>query len=118
AIDDVKKALSGLLEPTKKETVIGRAEVRQLFPISRIGTVAGCYVLEGVIRRNSDGIRVIRDNIVVYTGKIASLRRFKEDVREVQAGYECGILIENFNDIKVGDILENYIIEEVARTIE
>lgn len=118
AIDDVKKALSGLLEPTKKETVIGRAEVRQLFPISRIGTVAGCYVLEGVIRRNSDGIRVIRDNIVVYEGKIASLKRFKEDVREVQAGYECGILIENFNDIKVGDILENYIIEEVARTID
>ncbi len=118
AIDDVKKALSGLLEPTKKETVIGRAEVRQIFPISRIGTVAGCYVLEGVIRRNSDGIRVIRDNIVIYEGKIGSLKRFKEDVREVQAGYECGILVENFNDIKVGDILENYIIEEVARSIE
>ncbi len=118
AIEDVKKALEGLLEPTLREKVIGRAEVRQLFPISRIGTVAGCYVLEGVIQRASDGIRVVRDNIVVYEGKIASLKRFKEDVREVQAGYECGILIENFNDIKVGDILENFIIEKVKQTLD
>lgn len=114
AIEDVKKALEGLLEPTLKERTLGRAEVRQLFQISRVGTVAGCYVLDGSINRLSDGIRVIRDSIVVYDGKIASLRRFKEDVKEVQAGYECGILIENFNDIKVGDILENYIIERIA----
>ncbi len=114
AIDDVKKALEGLLEPTLKEKTLGRAEVRQLFPISRVGTIAGCYVLDGSIIRSSDGIRVIRDNIVVYDGKIASLKRFKEDVREVQVGYECGIMIENFNDIKVGDIFENYIIEKVA----
>jgi len=114
AIDDVKKALEGLLEPTLKEKTLGRAEVRQLFPISRVGTIAGCYVLDGSIIRSSDGIRVIRDNIVVYDGKIASLKRFKEDVKEVQVGYECGIMIENFNDIKVGDIFENYIIEKVA----
>jgi translation initiation factor IF-2 len=114
AIEEVKKALEGLLEPTLKEKTLGRAEVRQVFPISRIGTVAGCYVLDGSISRSSDGIRVIRDNIVVYDGKIGSLKRFKEDVREVQAGYECGILIENFNDLKVGDTLENYIIEKIA----
>ncbi len=114
AIEDVKKALEGLLEPTLKEKTIGRAEVRQTFHISKVGTVGGCYVMEGYISRTSDGIRVIRDNIVVYEGKIASLKRFKEDVKEVQAGYECGIMIENFNDIKVGDILENYIIEKIA----
>ena len=114
AIEDVKKALEGLLEPTFKEKILGRAEVRQVFPISRIGTVAGCYVLDGTMIRTSDGIRVIRNNIVVYEGKIASLKRFKEDTKEVQTGYECGIMIENFNDIKVGDIFENYIIEKIA----
>ncbi|MFN3395283.1 MAG: translation initiation factor IF-2 [Thermodesulfovibrionales bacterium] len=114
AIDDIKKALEGLLEPTFKEKVLGKAEVRQTFQVSRLGTIAGCYVLDGIISRASDGIRVIRDNIVVYEGKISSLKRFKEDVREVQAGYECGLMIENFNDIKVGDVLENYVMEKVA----
>lgn len=114
AIEDVRKALEGLLEPTLKEKTLGRAEVRQVFPISRIGTVAGCYVLDGFISRSSDGTRIIRDSIVIYEGKISSLKRFKEDVREVQAGYECGIMIENFNDLKVGDILENFIIEKIA----
>ncbi len=114
AIEDVKKALEGLLEPTLKEKVLGRAEVRQVFPVSRLGTIAGCYVIDGSMSRASDGIRVIRDNILVYEGKISSLKRFKEDVREVQTGYECGILIENFNDIKVGDILENFVIERIA----
>ncbi len=118
AVEEVKKALEGMLAPTLKEKVLGRAEVRQLFHISKVGTVAGCYVLDGIISRASDGIRVIRDNIVVYTGRIASLKRFKEDVREVQSGYECGILIENFNDVKVGDILENYIIEKIAAKFE
>ncbi|GAB5047341.1 translation initiation factor IF-2 [Thermodesulfovibrio sp. TK110] len=112
-IDDVKKALQGMLEPEIKETVLGRAEVRAVFKISKVGTVAGCYVLNGVISRASDGIRVIRDNIVVYEGRIGSLKRFKEDVREVQAGYECGLTIENFNDIKEGDILENYVLEKI-----
>lgn len=114
AIEDVKKALEGLLEPTLREKALGRAEVRQIFPISRIGTVAGCYVVDGYMSRSCDGIRVIRDNIVVYEGKIGSLKRFKDDVKEVQTGYECGIMVENFNDIKVGDILENYIIEKIA----
>lgn len=118
AIEDVKKALEGLLEPTLKEKTIGRAEVRQLFPISRIGTIAGCYVIDGLISRASDGIRVVRDNIVIYDGKIGSLKRFKEDVREAQTGYECGILVENFNDIKVGDMLENYVIEKIATKLE
>ena len=114
AIEDVKKALEGMLEPTLKEKVLGRAEVRQTFQVSRLGTIAGCYVIDGMISRASDGIRVIRDNIVVYEGKLASLKRFKEDVKEAQTGYECGIMIENFNDLKVGDILENYIIEKIA----
>jgi translation initiation factor IF-2 len=114
AIGDVKKALEGMLEPTLKEKILGRAEVRQTFQVSKIGTIAGCYVIDGTINRASDGIRVIRDNIVVYEGKIDSLKRFKEDVREVQTGYECGIMIENFNDLKIGDILENYIIEKIA----
>lgn len=112
-IDDVKKALAGMLEPEIKERVIGRAEVRAVFKISKVGTVAGCYVLNGVISRASDGIRVIRDNIVVYEGKIGSLKRFKEDVREVQAGYECGLTIEGYQDIREGDILENYILEKI-----
>ncbi|GMT47003.1 MAG: translation initiation factor IF-2 [bacterium] len=114
AIEDVKKALEGLLEPTLREKIIGRAEVREVFTISHIGTVAGCYVLEGTMQRASDGVRVIRDNIVIYQGKIAAIKRFKEDVKEVQTGYECGITIEKFNDIKVGDILENFIIEKIA----
>jgi translation initiation factor IF-2 len=118
AIEDVKKALEGLLEPTLKEKVLGRAEVRQAFPISRIGTVAGCYVIDGFMSRSCDGVRIIRDNIVVYDGQMASLKRFKEDTKEVQTGYECGILIENFNDIKVGDIFENYIIEKIATKLQ
>ncbi|NTU42672.1 MAG: hypothetical protein HGA78_06395, partial [Nitrospirales bacterium] len=114
AIEDVKKALEGMLAPTLKEKVLGRAEVRQTFQVSRIGTIAGCYVIDGMMSRASEGIRVIRDNIVVYEGKIDALKRFKDDVKEVQTGYECGITIENFNDLKVGDILENYVIEKIA----
>jgi translation initiation factor IF-2 len=118
AIDDIKKALEGMLEPTITEKVLGRAEVRSLFQISRIGTIAGCYVIDGKIARASAGIRVIRDNVVIYDSKISSLKRFKDDVKEVQSGYECGIMVENFNDIKVGDILENYVREEVATKFE
>jgi translation initiation factor IF-2 len=114
AVEDVKKALEGMLAPSLKEKITGRAEVRQTFSVSRIGTIAGCHVIDGTILRASDGIRVIRDNIVVYEGKISSLKRFKEDVREVQTGYECGITIENFNDLKIGDVLENFIIEKIA----
>jgi translation initiation factor IF-2 len=114
AIEDVRKALEGLLEPTLKEKVLGRAEVRQVIPVSRLGTIAGSYVIDGYISRSSDGVRVLRDNIVVYEGKISTLKRFKDDVKEVQTGYECGIMIENFNDIKIGDVFENYIIEKFA----
>ncbi len=114
AIDDVKKALEGMLEPTIKEKVLGRAEVRDLFSVSRLGTIAGCMVVDGMMSRASDGVRVIRDNIVTYDGKISSLKRFKDDAKEVQTGYECGIMIENFNDIKVGDILENFLLEKIA----
>ncbi len=112
-IDDVKKALTGMLEPQVREKVTGRAEVRAVFKISKVGTVAGCYVLNGTISRASDGVRIIRDNVVIYEGRLGSLKRFKEDVREVQAGYECGLTIENFNDIKEGDIIENYILEKI-----
>ncbi|RJQ19900.1 MAG: translation initiation factor IF-2 [Nitrospiraceae bacterium] len=118
AIEDVKKALEGLLAPTITEKVLGRAEVRNLFHISRVGTVAGCHVLDGKISRTSTGIRIIRDNVVVYESKISSLKRFKEDIKEAQAGFECGIMVENFNDLKVGDILENYVKEEVAAKFE
>jgi len=113
-LDDIKKGLEGLLEPTFKEKILGLAEVRQNFFISRLGTIAGCHVTQGVIQRASDGARVIRDSIVIFDGKIDTLKRFKDDVKEVHAGYECGLLIQNFNDIKVGDIIENYLVEKIA----
>jgi translation initiation factor IF-2 len=114
AIDEIRAAMEGLLEPTLKEKVLGRAEVRQTFSVPKIGVIAGCYVIDGMITRGSAGARVLRDNVVVYEGKVGSLKRFKEDVREVQTGYECGIGIENFNDIKVGDIIEVFDIEKLA----
>jgi translation initiation factor IF-2 len=114
AIEAVKKALEGMLEPTMKEKVMGRAEVRQTFQVSRLGVIAGCYVIDGVMLRTCDGVRVIRDNIVVYQGKLSSLKRFKDDAREVATGYECGIMVENFNDLKQGDIIEDFIIEKIA----
>ena len=113
ALDDVKAAMLGMLEPEYKERVIGQAEVRATFRISKVGTIAGSYVTSGVIQRGASA-RLLRDNVVVYTGRIASLRRFKEDVKEVQSGYECGIGLEKFNDIKEGDIIEAYVMEEVA----
>jgi translation initiation factor IF-2 len=113
-MDDIKAAMEGLLEPTLKEKVLGRAEVRQTFHVSKIGTIAGSYVVDGSISRQADGVRVLRDNVVVYEGKLSSLKRFKDDVREVQSGYECGIGIENFNDIKVGDVVEAFTVEKIA----
>ncbi|MDI3316532.1 MAG: translation initiation factor IF-2 [Bacillota bacterium] len=113
-LDDVKKAVRGLLAPKTEERVIGRAEVRQTFRVPDVGTVAGCYVQEGVLRRHA-GARLVRDGVVVYEGKIASLRRFKEDAREVAQGYECGVGLERFDDIKVGDSLEAFETVEVAR---
>jgi translation initiation factor IF-2 len=114
ALNDIKAAMEGLLEPTLKERVLGRAEVRQVFTVSKAGTIAGSYVIDGTITRASAGVRVIRDNVVVYQGRLGSLRRFKDDVREVQQGYECGIGVENFNDIKAGDIIEAYAIDKIA----
>ncbi|NJN69899.1 MAG: translation initiation factor IF-2 [Nitrospira sp.] len=114
AIADIKAAMEGLLEPTLKERVLGRAEVRQVFMIPKVGAVAGAYILDGTIARSSAGVRVIRDNVVVYQGKLGSLRRFKDDVREVQQGYECGLSVENFNDVKTGDIVEAYAIDKIA----
>ncbi|NDY41902.1 translation initiation factor IF-2, partial [Dissulfurirhabdus thermomarina] len=117
ALDEVRNSMVGLLEPVFEEKVLGQAEVRETFHVPKVGTVAGCFVQEGVVRRNAQA-RLFRDNVVVYNGKIASLRRFKDDVKEVQAGYECGIGLERFNDIKVGDIIEVYRMEEVAPELE
>ena len=114
-IDDVKAAIAGMLKPRTREVAIGEVEVRKLFKVSRVGTIAGCYVRSGRITRDSR-VRVLRDNVPVYEGKLASLKRFKDDAREVAEGYECGLAIENFNDIKEGDIIEAYTTEEVAAT--
>lgn len=112
--EDIENAVKGMLDPVYEEKESGQAEVRETFKVSKVGTIAGCYVLSGSFVRNG-GVRVVRDSIVVYTGKIGSLKRFKDDVKEVKAGYECGITIENFNDIKVGDILECFVMEEKER---
>jgi translation initiation factor IF-2 len=116
AINDVKAAMEGLLEPTLVEKVTGRAEVRQIFSIPKIGKIAGCYVTEGVITRNSEG-RLIRDSVVIHQGKISSLRRFKEDAKEVASGYECGISFDSFNDLKEGDIIEPFFFEKIPKKI-
>ena len=117
AVEDVRAAMEGLLAPEKKEVVLGEAEVRQLFKVAKVGTVAGCFVRSGVISRTAR-IRLLRDGVEVYDGTLASLKRFKDDVREVREGFECGMGIENFNDLKVGDVIEAYRIEEVARSLE
>jgi translation initiation factor IF-2 len=114
AIEDVKKAMEGLLAPTYKEKVIGRADVRQTFHVPKGGTICGSYVTQGMVSRGGAQVRVLRDQVVIYTGKIGSLRRFKDDVKEVTVGFECGIGVENFNDVKVGDVLEVYVQEEIA----
>ncbi len=114
AIEDVENAMKGMLEPKYEEKVIGNAEVRQTFRISNVGTIAGAYVLSGKVERNA-GVRVIRDNVVIHDGKLATLKRFKDDVKEVGKGFECGMQIENYNDVKEGDIIEVYIMEEIKR---
>ena len=114
AIDDVQAAMKGMLAPKYEEHIIGNAEIRQTFKISNVGTIGGAYVLDGKLERNA-GVRVLRDNVVIHDGKLASLKRFKDDAKEVSKGFECGIQIEKFNDIKEGDILEAYIMEEIKR---
>ena len=112
----MRAAMEGMLRPEEREVILGEAEVREVFKISRIGTIAGCLVRHGVINRQGR-LRVIRDGVEIFDGGIASLRRFKDDVREVREGFECGIGVENFNDVKVGDVFECYRTEEVARTL-
>ena len=114
AIEDVQAAMKGMLDPVFKETIIGNAEVRQIFKISNVGTIAGCYVTDGKVARNA-GVRVLRDNVVIHDGKLISLKRMKDDAKEVTKGFECGIQIEDFNDIKEGDIIEAYIMEQVKQ---
>ncbi len=116
AVDEIKAALTGMLAPERKESVLGMVEVRQVFRISKIGTVAGCYVLEGLVKRNAQ-VRLLRDNVVIHTGEIDSLKRFKDDVREVKAGFECGMSLKNFSDLKEGDQFEVFETVEVARTL-
>jgi translation initiation factor IF-2 len=117
AIDDVKKAMLGMLSPVTKEKVLGRAEVRQVFHITKAGTVAGCTVVDGKVTRRSH-VRLIRDSVVVHTGRLSSLRRFKEDASEVTHGYECGIGIENYGDVKEGDIIEAFEVESIAAVLD
>lgn len=116
AVDDVKAAMSGLLSPEKRENALGLAEIRQVFRITKVGAVAGCYVLDGMLKRSAR-VRVLRENVVVHDGELDSLKRFKDDVKEVKAGFECGLNLKNFNDIQEGDQLECYEVVEVARTL-
>jgi translation initiation factor IF-2 len=116
AVDEIKAALSGMLAPEKKEQILGMVEVRQVFRISKVGAVAGCYVVDGMVKRSAQ-VRVLRDNVVIHTGEIDSLKRFKDDVREVKAGFECGMSLKNFSDLKEGDQFEVFEVLEVARTL-
>ncbi|MFN0304807.1 MAG: translation initiation factor IF-2 [Burkholderiales bacterium] len=117
AVDEVKAALSGMLTPEKKESVLGTVEIRQVFRISKIGAVAGCYVLDGLIKRSAR-VRLLRDHVVIHDGELESLKRFKDDVREVKGGFECGLSLKGYNEIQVGDQLEVYEVQEIARTLQ
>ena len=116
AIEEIKSAMEGMLAPKLEEKIVAEVEIRETFKISKVGTIAGCMVLEGKINRNND-VRVIRDGVVIHTGKLASLKRFKDDVKEVGQGYECGLNIDRFNDIEVGDIVEAFEEVEVKRKL-
>jgi len=116
AVDDVKAAMSGMLAPEKREQALGLVEIRQVFHVSKVGSIAGCYVLDGVVRRGAS-VRLLRNNVVIWTGELESLKRFKDDVKEVKAGFECGLSLKNFNDIQEGDQLEVFEVQEVARTL-
>ena len=114
--DDIKGVLVGLMKPEIRESFLGNAEIREVFSVSKIGKVAGCYVSEGIVKRGSRA-RLLRDEVVVHEGNLSTLKRFKDDVREVSQNYECGMSFENYNDIKVGDVIECFDVEEVAPTI-
>ena len=117
AIEELQLAMEGMLSPDIEEKIVCNIEVREVFKISKIGTIAGAMVLDGIITRNSN-VRLIRDGVVIYTGALSSLKRFKEDVNEVKKGFECGISIENYNDIKVGDIIEGFEEVEIKKTLK
>ena len=116
AVDEVKLAMSGMLAPEKKENMLGMIEVRQVFKISKVGVVAGCYVVEGIVRRGAS-IRVLRDNVVIHAGTLDTLKRFKEDVKDVKAGFECGLSVQGYSDIKEKDQIEAYEVVEVKRSL-
>jgi translation initiation factor IF-2 len=112
-VDELKKALAGLLEPVFKETYLGRADVRDTFRVKGVGAIAGCRIQDGLVKRDAE-VRLLRDNVVIFTGRISSLRRFKDDVNEVRAGFECGIGIANFGDVKVGDVIECFTVQKLV----
>jgi translation initiation factor IF-2 len=116
-VDEIKAALSGMLTPDKKENITGMVEIRQVFTISKVGTIAGCYVTEGLIKRGSQ-VRLLRNNVVIHSGELDSLKRFKDDVKEVKSNFECGLSLRGFNDLQVGDFLEAFEIVEVARALK
>jgi translation initiation factor IF-2 len=116
AVDEVKAALGGLLSPEQKEVILGMVEIREIFKASKVGTIAGCFVLDGVIKKGSN-IRLLRDDTVIYEGQLDSLKRFKDDVKEVKSNFECGLSIKNFDDLKVNDKLEAYEHVQVARKL-
>jgi translation initiation factor IF-2 len=116
-LDDLRQAMVGLLDPIRQESALGRVDVREVFSIPKFGVIAGCYVTGGVVKRGSF-VRLLRDNRVIFEGKMGSLRRFKDDVKEVQAGFECGISIDGYNDIKVGDVIEVFEYKEIAPTLD
>jgi translation initiation factor IF-2 len=116
AVDEVKAALSGLLAPEQREHVLGMVEIRQIFRVPKVGTVAGCMVVDGVVKRTASA-RLLRDNVVIWTGELDSLKRFKDDVKEVKAGFECGLSLKGYDDIKERDQLEIFEVQEVARTL-
>jgi len=115
-VDEIKRAMVGVLEPVYKETYLGTADVRNTFRVPKVGTIAGCYITDGKVTRNAE-IRLLRDNVVIFEGKISSLKRFKDDASEVAKGYECGIGIQNFNDVKVGDVIEAFVTERVLADV-
>ncbi|HYA75448.1 MAG TPA: EF-Tu/IF-2/RF-3 family GTPase, partial [Burkholderiaceae bacterium] len=116
AVDQVKAALTGMLAPEQREQILGLVEIRQVFRVSKVGTIAGCMVLDGLVKRTAQA-RLLRDNVVIWSGEIDSLKRFKDDVREVKAGFECGLSLKGYDDIKEGDQLEIFEVQEVARTL-
>jgi translation initiation factor IF-2 len=115
-VDDVKKAMSGLLAPMLRETMLGNAQILEIFSVSKVGKVAGCRVTDGKVERGAN-VRLIRDNVVIHEGKLSQLKRFKDDAREVLVGQECGMAFENYQDMRVGDVIECYRVEQVQRTL-